>query len=270
MATYYDYLRDRVLASQPGDPAQLEQLVHGERNALWQQVVANPAYDEQGRLHALAAFDEAASRILSEQSAWFGRQPTRDVPNILARAQKPSLPPQRPQPSQPREEEHFRADAPRGGRPILRDALFLLAGLALGFLIGYLFSGGASGLLSSKKADNELGVVGLDDAAPKSFKFVRNGPSPLEGEVNVEYARGAEAGNYDCTVDATYRQVLEYVRFEDSCRRVAFKFLPLPKLWDEFNYVEGYMVFSAIITSPTGTKWEGSTSVFFSINGEVS
>lgn len=272
MATYYDYLRDRILAAQPGDPAYLEQLIHDERNALWQQIVANPAYDEQGRLHALAGFDEAASRILAEQSTWFDRQQPRDVPNILSRAQKPSLPPQRHGTHQSGHQhgEHFPTEAPGRGRSLLRDGLLLLAGIVLGFLLGYMMSGSASGLLSSKTADNELGVIGLKDASPKSFRFIRSDPSPLEGEMEVEYASGADASNYDCTVDATFRQVLEYVRFEDSCRRVAFKFLPLTKLWDEFNYVEGYMVFSAVITSPTGAKWEGSNSVFFKINAEVS
>lgn len=256
MATYYDYLRDRVLVSSGGNQAQLEHLIHSERNALWQQIVTNPAYDEQGRLRALAAFDEAASRILSEQGARFGRQP-HDMAAQRAGGRTPG-----PQ-SAPHDEAGWRT------RPLLRDLLLLLIGAALGFAAGYLAKGNLPGLLSGTAADNTLGVLSLTPSTPR-FKFVRSGPSPLEGELKVDYARGTEARGYDCTVEATYRQVLEYVRFEDTCQRVAFKFLPLAELWENFNYVEGYMVFSAVISSSAGKRWEGSASVYFSINGETS
>lgn len=261
MATYYDYLRDRVLGSSPSNQAQLEHLIHSERNALWQQIVANPAYDEQARLNTLAAFDEAAGRILSEQGAWLGR-PQRDMaagPRNGGRAPGGGRPNGGPHPAGP----------PGRTRSLLRDLLFLLLGAGLGFAAGYLAKDRLPSLLSGAEPDNALGVVGLTPSTPR-FRFVRSGPSPLEGELKVDYASGTEAGGYDCTVEATYRQVLEYVRFEDACQRVAFKFLPLSELWENFNYVEGYMVFSAVISSPAGKRWEGSASVYFSINGETS
>lgn len=255
MATYYDYLRDRVLASAASNQAQLEHLIHSERNALWQQIVANPAYDEQGRLSTLAAFDEAASRILFEQSARFER-----APQERPRGGGPG-----PLRVPPEEEQG------EGGRSrsLLRDLLFLLLGVALGFAAGYLAKDSLPGLRTSAAPDNDVGVLGLT-ASPRSFRFVRSGPSPLEGEITVDYASGVDTTTYDCAVEATYRQVLEYVRFEDACQKVAFKFLPLSDLWENFNYVEGYMVFSTIITSSAGKKWEGSASVYFSIDRETS
>lgn len=266
MTTYYDYLKDRVVAASAGNQAHLEHLIHSERNALWQQIVANPAYDEQGRLQALAAFDEAASRILFEQSARL--EQAQRAPAAAAPAKPRGIGRLRAaRDDEPREEAS--QDAGRT-RPILRDLLFLLLGAVLGFAAGYLAKGSLAPLLTSSTAvDNDLGVLGLT-APDGSFRFVRSNPSPLEGKLTVEYAPSAPSESYGCEVEATYRQVLEYVRFDDACRKVAFKFLPLPELWRSFNYVEGYMVFSATITSPAGSRWEGSASVYFSINGETS
>lgn len=252
MTTYYDYLRQRLQAAPATNPAQLEHLIHAERNALWQRIASNPLYDEQTRMGALAAFDEAAARVFSEHAARLDTA-AEDIPNILTR--------RAPQHAEPA------ADQPIRPRSILRDVLFLVIGMALGFAAGYFVKAGLGPVLSSSAAapDNALGIQGLS-ASQRSFKFVRSNPSALEGEITVEYAGSAPTGA-TCTVDATYRQILEYVRFNESCETVAFKFRPLPDLWQDFNYLEGYVVFTAAITSPAGARWEGSASVYFSING---
>jgi hypothetical protein len=248
MNTYYDYLRDRVLAASVRDQAQLEHLVHLERNALWQTIVANPAYDEHGRMAALAAFDEAASYVLSEEGARLGRMTA-----------TPSLEPS-PTRYAPRDEP------PPRSRSVARDVLFFLLGAAVGFSAAYLVGGTVTRLFSSSHPASQLGIEGLA-ASQKSFKFVKSQPSPLEGEIAVNYASGTPSDSYVCEVDATYRQLLEYARFDKACKTVAFKFLPLQDLWANFNYLEGYMVFSATIMSPEGGKWQGSTSIYFSIDG---
>lgn len=239
-----------MLASSVRDAAQLEQLIHHERNALWQQIVANPAYDERGRMAALAAFDEAASYILSEQNARFGRA--------------------QPQPSLDSQRAAYAPEAaPQRARSLGRDILFFLIGAAAGFAVAYFAGGIMSRVLSGAGAGvsttSDIGVQGLE-AAQKSFKFVKSRPSPQEGQINVEYASGTPSDSYACEVDATYRQILEYAKFDSACKTVTFKFLPLAELWANFNYLEGYMVFSATIMSPDGGKWQGSTSVYFSIN----
>lgn len=249
MTTYYDYLKDRMLASSVRDAAQLEQLIHHERNALWQQIVANPAYDERSRMATLAAFDEAASFILSEQNGRFGRaQP------------QPSLEPQR---------AAYAPEEPSRARSIRRDILFFLIGAAVGVAVAYAAGGAVTRMLSSADAGagvaSEIGVQGFEPTQ-KSFKFVKSQPSPLEGAIDVVYASGTPSDSYACEVEATYRQILEYAKFDSACKTVTFKFLPLSELWANFNYLEGYMVFSATIKSPDGGKWQGSTSVFFSIN----
>lgn len=246
MTTYYDYLQDRIQASSVRDAAQLEQLIHHERNALWQQIVANPAYDERGRMAALAAFDEAASYILSEQNARFGR------PQL-----QPSLEPQRA--------AHAPEDAPSRTRSIGRDVLFFLIGAVTGLAVAYFTGGIVSRAVSGGGTAGNVGVQGLEPSQ-KSFKFVKSQPSPLEGTISVAYASGIPSDDYACEVDASYRQILEYAKFDSACKTVTFKFLPLQELWSNFNYLEGYMVFSATIMSPEGGKWQGSTSVYFSID----
>jgi hypothetical protein len=250
MNTYYDYLQDRILASSVRAPDELEHLIHLERNALWQQIVANPVYDERGRMAALAAFDEAASYILSEQTTRFGRAAARPAPAALE--------------SEPM---HRHAPQNESARPrsLARDALFFLIGAAVGVAIAYFAAGVMPRLFSGGPAP----VLGVESfaASQKSFKFLKSQPSPLEGEIGVEYASGTASESYVCEVDATYKQLLEYARFDRGCKTVAFKFLPLPDLWANFNYLEGYMVFSATIMSPEGGKWQGSASVYFSIDG---
>ncbi|MCC7253021.1 hypothetical protein [Hyphomicrobium sp.] len=258
MTTYYDYLRDRVLQSSASGQAQVEHLIHSERNALWQRIVSNPVYDEHARMAALAAFDEAASHVLSEHGARFARGPGpawsgQAGPNGNGLQADPQVTPREP--------------APTGTRSIARDVLFLLLGAALGFIVAYFARDSVARLLSfATGAPTELGVQGLSPS-PKSFKFVKSQPSPLEGEIAVEYALGAPSQSYACEVEATYQQILQYVRFENDCQTVAFKFRPLPELWANFNYLEGYMVFSATIKSPAGGNWTGSASVYFSIDG---
>lgn len=254
MTTYYEYLRGRLLAASAGDLAQVEHLVHTERNALWQRIVADPAYDEQIRLQTLAVFDEAASRVLFEQQARFERRPAAGPALDSGRREEPS------------------GDGRRGGlrlpRPSLRDLIFLIVGVVLGLAAGVLIKGG-SATPAGTRADNGLGIIGLT-APDRPFRFVKGNASPIEGELTVDYAPGAEAQSYACEVEATYRQLLEYVKFEDSCRKISFRFLPLEELWKSFNYVEGYMVFSATIMSSAGARWEGSASVYFAVNGETS
>lgn len=252
MTTYYEYLRGRVLAASASDLAQVEHLVHTERNALWERIVADPAYDEQVRLQTLAVFDEAASRILFEQQARFERR----------HATGPALDPGR------REERRGDVKRIRLPRSLLRDLIFLILGVVLGFAAGFLLKGSPA-TSADTRADNGLGIIGLT-APDRPFRFVKGNESPIQGELTVDYAPGAEAQSYACEVEATYRQLLEYVKFEDSCRKISFRFLPLEELWKSFNYVEGYMVFSATIMSSAGARWEGSASVYFAVNGETS
>lgn len=252
MTTYYDYLRDRISASPVVNPAQLEQMLHAERNALWQQMIANPAYDEPTRMSALAAFDEAANRIFSEQASRGGRAAAGQPLNASRR--------ESPDP---------RSDEPARARSWGRDILMLLLGMMLGFAIAYFAMTPLLRMLSAGGAPvNELGVAGLTPSK-KSYKFVRSEPSGLEGELTVDYAPGTPSDTFACEVDATYRQVLEYVNVDKSCSKVAFKFLPLSDLWANFNYVQGYMVFTTTIMSPAGGKWQGSASVYFSIDGST-
>jgi hypothetical protein len=269
MTTYYDYLRDRVLAASVGDQAQLEHLIHVERNTLWQRMVANPAYDERGRLAALAAFDEAASAIFAEQAAHFSRQPHNGQaqmgqPHIgqhgLAATQNGR------QQEQQEEASHTRSREPGRGRSAVRDFVFLLLGVLIGFVAAYFAQGAFARVFSS--ASVAPVIVGLT-ASQKSFKLVRSQPSALEGEIIVDYERGAEPVGFKCEVEATNKQVLEYVRFDSACKTVSFKFLPLPTLWENFNYLEGYMVFATTIKTSTGGTWEGSASVYFKIDSSA-
>ena len=252
MSTYYDYLKERIRTSSVRDAAQLEELIHFERNGLWQQLVANPAYDERGRMTALAAFDEAASYILSEQNGRFGgpQQPSPSIDPQQRTAYAPE--PQRDEPPRP--------------RSMQRDILFFLLGAAVGFAVAYFAGGWIARTISGGATAAAIDIQGLEPAQ-KSFKFVRSQPSPLEGEINVAYASGARSDTYACEIDATYKQVLEYAKFDEGCKTVTFKFRPLSELWADFNYLEGYMVFSATISAPGGGRWQGSTSVFFSIDG---
>lgn len=253
MTTYYDYLRDRLSASPPGNQAHLEQLVHAERNALWQQMVANPVYDEHSRMSALAAFDEAASRIFSEHAPRFLRGPEPGRPRAALDAA-------------PRETMHAEAREPSRTRGVVRDIVILLLGVALGFAVAYFAREPLARMLAGGSPAMALGVTGITPSQ-KSFKFARSSPSALEGELTVDYESGTPSDTYACEVDATYRQVLEYVKIDKACRTVAFKFLPTQDLWANFNYLEGYMVFTTTIMSPAGGKWQGSASVYFSIDG---
>ena len=260
MTTYYDYLRDRVLASAATNQAQPEHLIHAERNAFWQQICMNTGYDEHARMGALAAFDEQASRILSEHAGRFGRPQPAPVEPAAAIS------------------HHGGGAVAHGGvrerlparsRALSRDLFFLLVGLVLGVMLGvaaaYFGRAVLVGSAASAGGGGALGITGLT-ASKSSFKFVRSNPSEPEGEIEVAYADGAPRG-LTCTVEASYRQVLEYVKFDSGCRKVSFKFLPAADLWANWNYLEGYMVFSTTISSASGGHWEGSASVYFSVNG---
>jgi hypothetical protein len=268
MTTYYDYIRERVLVASVGDQAQLEHVIHVERSIFWQRLVTNPAYDERGRLAALAQFDEAAGAVFTEQAARFNRQPHNGFSNngplqsgpvhsgaLAGAAAQQNGRLQGATQVSPRE--------PRRRRSVLRDVVFLLLGVVIGFVAAYFAQDGLARVFTSASA--APAVQGLT-ASQKSFKLIRSRPSPLEGEVAVDYAGGARPEDYKCEVDATNKQVLEYVRFDSACKTVSFKFLPLPTLWDNFNYLEGYMVFSTTITSSSGKTWEGSASVYFKID----
>ena len=275
MTVYYDYLRSRLQASPVANPAQLEQVITAERNALWQQMIANPAYDERTRMSALAQFDEAATRILSEQNTangnGFGRNPG-PGPNIDSVTGNPSGAGFGPMPSfgPSRSEvvdEDYSDQAPSRLRSLLRDGLIFLVGAVVGFVLAYVLLGSSPTRTSGNgSTQSELGVAAITPSQ-KSFKFVRSQPSALEGQVIVEYASGTPSDSYACEVEATYRQVLEYVNFDKSCRTISFKFRPLSELWENFNYVQGYMVFTTTIMSPSDGKWQGSASVYFSIDG---
>lgn len=264
MTTYYDYLRHRVETTPVSSQAQLEHLIEAERNAAWQRIASNPLYDEPSRMAALAAFDEAAAHILSERTAW-QTQGLRADQNGVTRAAQHAEPNARFDPGQ-RIDPSPHVEPRARPRSALRAILYVLLGAALGFAAGYLSKDSIAPMLSSVPADETPEVLGLT-AEQKSFKFVRSGPSALEGELKVDFAPGANTADYTCKVEATYRQILEYVRFDEACKAVTFKFLPLTELWKNFNYLEGYVVFTAGITSSAGGQWEGSTSVYFSING---
>ncbi len=281
MTTYTDYLRDRVLAASVSDQGQLEHLIHAERNIFWQRLVANPAYDERGRLSALAAFDEAAGVVFAEQTARFSRTLSHGSLNSGPPGNGPSrhLHPHngplqglgagqslRPHAATPASEpETFSEPEPGRRRSFLRDLVFLLIGILIGFVVAYFVLGGLTRVLAGGSTATPA-VEGLT-ASQKSFKFVKSNPSDLAGEVKVDYANGARPKGFQCKVEATNKQILEYVRFDSACQTVSFKFLPLPTLWDNFNYLEGYMVFSTTITSAAGKSWEGSASVYFKIDG---
>jgi hypothetical protein len=270
MTTYYDYLRDRVLAASVGDQVQLEHLIHAERNTLWQRMVASPAYDERSRLSALAAFDEAASAIFSEQVARFSRgaqpyaaQPHGGFPNI---AQPNGGQARNLGAGQNRRSQDVTDDdqfEPPRGRSRLRDLVFLLVGAAIGFIAAYFTQDVVARVLAGTSA--APAVAGLT-ASQKSYKLIRSQPSTLEGEIAVDYTGNPKPVGYTCEVEATNKQILEYVKFDSACKTVSFKFLPLPTLWDNFNYLEGYLVFSTTITSKSGKAWEGSASVYFKID----
>ncbi len=277
MTAYYDYLRSRLQTSPVANPAQLEQVITAERNALWQQMIANPSYDERTRMSALAQFDEAATRILSEQNTanghGFGRNPDPGPSqNIRPAVGNPSGAGFGPMPSfgpsrSEAVDEDYSDHAPSRFRALLRDGVIFLVGGLVGFAIAYFLLGSSpSRTSSSGSTQGELGVTAVTPSQ-KSFKFERSKPSALEGQVIVEYASGTPSDSYACEVEATYRQVLEYVKFDKSCRTISFKFRPLPELWENFNYVQGYMVFTPTIMSPSGGKWQGSASVYFSIDG---
>lgn len=251
--TYYAYLRDRMAGAPGLSLVQLGQLVEAERNALWQAMIANPAYDERARMGALAAFDEAAGRLLSEQESRL--------------AAGPAVRPTAAQQHGGRAPRGTRAEpAPHGApaRSWRRDAAFLLIGLVVGVALAYL--GGAllqgAGLGARRGAATEPALV----PSPSSFKFARSSPSEQAGEIKVE--RGGGAAGSQCDVEVTYRQLLEYVRFDRECRTVTFKFRPLPELLENFNYLEGYMVFTATITT-AGNAWKGTSSVYFSIDASA-
>lgn len=278
MTAYYDYLRSRLQTSPVASPAQLEQVITAERNALWQQMIANPSYDERTRMSALAQFDEAATRILSEQNGanvnGFGRNPGPGPgPNMGPAAAgnqsgagfgpMPSFGPSRSEAV----DEEYAEHAPSRFRALLRDGVIFLVGGLVGFVVAYFLLGSGPTRTSSNGAtQGELGITAITPSQ-KSFKFERSQPSALDGQVIVEYASGTSSDSYACEVDATYRQVLEYVKFDKSCKTISFKFRPLADLWENFNYVQGYMVFTTTIMSPSGGKWQGSASVYFSIDG---
>jgi hypothetical protein len=278
MTAYYDYLRSRLQTSPVASPAQLEQVITAERNALWQQMIANPSYDERTRMSALAQFDEAATRILSEQNSvngnGFGRNPgSGPGPNVGPAAGNHSEPGFGPMPSfgpsrSEVVEEDYADHAPSRFRTLLRDGLIFLVGCLVGFVVAYFLLGSSPTARTSSNGSSqgELGVTAITPSQ-KSFKFVRSQPSALDGQVIVEYASGTPSDSYACEVEATYRQVLEYVKFDKACRTISFKFRPLAELWENFNYVQGYMVFTTTIMSPSGGKWQGSASVYFSIDG---
>jgi hypothetical protein len=276
MTTYTDYLRDRVLAASVADQAQLEHLIHGERTLFWQRLVSNPAYDERGRLAALAQFDEAAGVVFSEQAARFARPSFNGQPQgYNGHPAQPHLSPVSPGKGAlqggalPSQNPRLRGELPLASRPegrrrsLLRDLFFLLVGAALGFATAYFAQGALSRVLVGASASPPVEGLTLSQ---KSFQFVRSQPSGLEGKVTVDYARGARPEDYTCKVEATNKQVLEYVRFDSACKAVAFKFLPLSTLWDNFNYLQGYVIFSTTITSSSGKTWEGTASVYFTVD----
>jgi hypothetical protein len=266
--TYYAYLRDRVAAAALSSRPQLEQMIDAERNAFWQMLVTNPAYDERARMGALATFDEAAARIISEHE----RQGA-DIPAVL-----------RPGPPTHANAGHdpYAGTAPRAavepygggderrGRPArtwLRDALFLLIGLILGLALAY-FGGGlidaalkSAGMASGQRTPRLVASVA-------TYKFGHSSPQAQEGELTVEYGSNTPTPPTQCDVEVTYRQLLEYVKFDPACKTVSFKFLPLDNLIQNFNYLQGYMVFTTTITSASGA-WKGTASVYFSIDASA-
>jgi hypothetical protein len=123
--------------------------------------------------------------------------------------------------------------------------------------------------------DATLGSAGIGSeqrgprlvASVASFKFGPSSPPAQEGELTVEYGASASTPA-QCEVEASYRQLLEYVRFDQQCRTVSFKFLPLADLMQNFNYLQGYMVFTTTIKS-AGGAWKGTASVYFSIDASA-
>lgn len=248
--TYYAYLRDRMAGAPGLSLVQLGQFVDAERNALWQAMIANPAYDERARMGALAAFDEAAGRLLSEQESRFAAGP----------AVRPAAAPQHGGRARGAQAE----PAPHGAsaRSWRRDATFLLIGLVVGLALAYL----GAALLHAGPGGRSGAAEPALVPSTSSFKFVRSSPSEQAGEIKVE--RGGGAAGSQCEVEVTYRQLLEYVRFDAECRTVTFKFRPLPELLENFNYLQGYMVFTATITT-AGNAWKGTSSVYFSIDASA-
>lgn len=276
MTTYTDYLRDRILAASVADQAQLEQLIHAERGLFWQRLVSNPAYDERGRLAALAQFDEAAGVVFSEQVARFARPAFggQGLGHNGHQAQPQTSPARgslQAGGAHPSQNPRLRGEAPAASLPegrrrsFLRDLFFLLVGVVLGFAAAYLAQAALARVLTGGGTGAAPAIGGLTPSQ-KSFKFVRSQPSALEGQVTVDYEGRARSEDYTCKVEATNKQILEYVRFDSACQAVSFKFLPLPTLWDNFNYLEGYVVFSTTITSSSGKSWEGTASVYFKVD----
>lgn len=254
MTSYYAYLRDKVAAAAVTGPDQLQQLVEAERNAFWQMLVTNPAYDERSRMGALAAFDEAASQVMSESERRFGG--ARAVPQ----------PGRGPSPGATRRvAEYDRGNEPRA-RSWGRDAVFLLIGLLLGLVVAYF----GRGLIDASLKGVGMGSISRGPhlvASVSSFKFGRSSPSEQEGEITVENGSGA-GSPVKCEVEATYRQLLEYVRFDSDCTTISYKFVPLSELIQNFNYLQGYIVFTATISS-AGRAWKGTASVYFSVDASA-
>lgn len=248
--TYYAYLKDRVAAASLSSRAQLEQMIDAERNAFWQMLIQNPAYDERARMGALAQFDEAAGQILSEGERRFGAGPAA----VRTGKGKPAG-------------IQARGAEPKARRSWLRDLLFLLVGIAIGLAFAYFGGGLFEASLRSSGLANGSRVPQLV-ASVSSYKFGRSSPeSQREGEISVKYARGA-ADPAKCEVEATYNQLLEYVRFDQACTTISYKFLPVADLIQNFNYLQGYMVFTTTITSAAGA-WKGTASVYFSIDASA-
>jgi hypothetical protein len=244
MTTYYDYLRDKIATAPQLDRMHLEHLVDAERNALWQMLVSNPAYDERSRMGALAAFDEAAGRIFSESERRAGNGSTGRPVAI-------------------QQGVHRGESRGTAGRSWTRDLLFLVMGALLGFAAAYFGGTWVERTIGSLGLGQASGVPRLV-ASNGTYKFSRSNPPALTGEIAVE--NGPDASQ--CAVEATYRQLLEYVRFEPGCRTVSFKFRPLPDLFENFNYLQGYMIFTTTIGS-AGKSWKGTASVYFSIDASA-
>lgn len=247
MTTYYDYLRDRIAAAPGLDRARLEHLMQAERNGLWQMLIANPAYDERGRMGALAAFDEAATRIFYEADLRAAGPPV-GHPNG-------GVPMQRAQPDAVR--------SPRQPRSWTRDTMLVLAGVVLGLAAAYFGRDLVGRALQVSGVGGELAVEGLAPSV-RSFKFVRSSPAQQDGAIDVQYKLGSPAASV-CSVEMSNQEIVEYVKFDDGCRTISFKFLPLETLLTDFNYLQGYMVFTATV-SAAGQTWKGTASIYFSVD----
>lgn len=253
MSSYYAYLKDRVAAAGVSHRAHLDQLVETERNVLWQMMMANPAYDERTRLAALAAFDDAAARISVELERRAAPSTATPQRGPATHGQVHRAQPDRVLPARPR-------------RSWARDLALLLVGILIGAAGAY-FAG-------AYFQDTRFGIGGTSDsrgtklvASTNSFKFASSSPREQSGEITVEYARGASRAT-GCDVEATYRQLLEYVRFDADCRTVSFKFVPLADLLANYNYLQGYIVFTATINT-AGSAWKGTASVYFSVDASA-